>query len=172
MAAPAAAQKLAFRFRDVKGEVARMTVVVGGATPTAVEANAATLKGHLQAISNAHVSLVITDYTDAAYGTAATYQNVEDKAKLSWSLNGTIHRYQLPAPISTLFLADSETVDKSQGGMVNLLADFNSFVYAPDVAISGPFLTTGFLGGFRVRQPMHRRLNIYIKDPTETIPAE
>jgi hypothetical protein len=166
----AAAEQISYRFRDAKGNVARMTVVIGDTTPTTIHTDSGTLKTHLQAISNAHVSEVDTDYTDQAYGTAANYLDVEDKLVLSFNLNGVIHRFQVPAPITGVFLADQETADSTVAALASVITDFQTFVYARDTAISGPMGT--FLGGIRIRRKLHRKLTIRNKNPALTGPGE
>jgi hypothetical protein len=166
---PAALQLISYRFRDAKGNVARMSVVIGDATPTAVEADAATLKGHLQAVSNAHVSIVLTDYTDQAYGTAANYLDVEDKAVMTFLADGQLHRFQVPAPILGIFLADQETVDPANAAVVALAGDFTTFVYTRGVT---PSLMSSFIGGTRARRKLHRKLTIRVKNPALTGPGE
>jgi hypothetical protein len=170
MAAPAILNQFSYAFRDAKGQVATMRVRIGGATEAAVTASAATLKGHLAAVTNASVRSVQEDPPVVVYGTAATYQDVEDKVEMVWQQpsTGAIHRYKIPAPLTAIFLADGETPNPGNAAYAAVITDFGTFVY-------GTILDTGplqYLGGIRTRSRFQRRANLLTKDPTLTNPEE
>ncbi len=165
---PADLAEYAYRFRDAKGMTARMLVVIGDASAAALDVDAGTLKTSLAAVSNANVAIVSRDYDLFAYGTAADYRDVEDKAVLTFvAADASLHRFQLPAPKTAIFLADGETVDAANAAIVTLVGNFTSFVYSKPGSLMGTFL-----GGIRIRRKLHRRFNIYTKNPALTGPGE
>lgn len=162
MAAPAASLRISFIFRDAKGQIGRMRVLIGGATNAAVLTSAGTLTTDLQAATNAHVSTNVDSAASHVYGTNAEFPNVEDKAQLVFAdTTGNLHRYQLPAPLLACFATDGETVVNS-GVMATVIGDFQSFVYGHNSDV-GPL---AYIGGIRQRRRMQRRFNIFTKDPT------
>jgi len=170
MAAPVVAQMCSFGFRDAKGNVTRTRVLIGGATIAAVQANVGTLRGHLAAISNAHVyNITYATGNDFTYGTAATYLDVEDKMVLTfYDVNTKLHRFQFGAPISAKFLADQETVNGSDTDVAAVITDFQTFCYG-STADTSPLTV---IGGVRRRNRMHRRFTLLTKNPSLTGPGE
>lgn len=161
---PAALQKVSFTFRDAKNQTARMTFIIGDTTPTTIYADAATLKGHLQALSNAHVQIVATDYTDTTTGTAAVYGSVEDKAVFTFQdADGVLHRWKVPAPKTAIFQADGETVDFSVTAVNDFKTDMLAFIYDQD----GVQITSS-VGGTRARVKAQRRFNVRTRNPALT----
>jgi|SRR5882672_4655982 len=78
---------------------------------------------------------------------AAVYEAVADYALLQWvCVDGTIVSLKLPAPLSSIFLADGQTVDVANAGVVTL-----------DAAVVGSLLSASgsaaaaLLGGTRRR---------------------
>jgi len=161
---PAAVQKVAFSFRDAKNQVARMVFFIGDTTPTTVYADAATLKGHLQALTNATVSIVATDFTVTTSGTAAVYGSVEDKAVFTFQdSDAVLHRWKVPAPKSAIFQADGETVDFGNADVAAFVTDMTTFIYDQDqVKISAS------VGGTRARVKAIRRFNVRTRNPALT----
>lgn len=108
------------------------------------------------------------------YGTQATFGSIEDKANFTLvDQAGLIHHYQIPAPKSAIFLADQETVNIAQTDVAAFIA------YILSVGPNGEFISTkggeafgSVVGGIRIRRKIHRRINIFTKNPTETGPAE
>jgi len=170
MAAPVAAAFTAWGFRDAKGNTVRLRCLVGTATSAGLITQQGNLGPLLQACSNAHVYAITTaDAPDRAYGTSAEYNTVEDKAQLTFvGVDGSLHRYQVAAPISGAFLADQETVNPANTAIAALVTFFQTYVYGR-AADTSPLT---YIGGSRVRRRQHRRLNIFVKDPTLTEPAE
>lgn len=136
--------KAVMSFRDVQGQVGKVTAYVAAA------ANATALDAAIATASNAGPAgfdvLAITP--QAIAGTAATYENVEDKAQLVFkAADGSTHRYQIPAPVSSLFLADQETVNSANA----LITAFTTNAQSAQ----GSALTT-FVGGKRIRRRSKR----------------
>jgi hypothetical protein len=168
----ATTRQVSYGFRDAKNNTARLTVIIGGATDALIDLFiTGPLLVHLQAVSNATVYPVqdANKLSKRIIGTAANYQNVEDKAVLTFTDQiGGMHRYQIAAPKTAVFKADQETVDAVQADMALLLADFQSNVvgFFDDI---GPLL---YVGGTRIRRKQHRKVNIFTRDPTLSEPAE
>lgn len=162
MAAPASARKYSWTFRDDKGQTARMRALLGGASIAAIDADANTFDTHLQAVSNAFVSRVDSPTINHTYGTNADYETVEDKAQLTFTdPDGLLHRFQVAAPKSAIFLSDGETVDPANSDIVALVGDFGSFVYGRSTDVS-PLV---FVGGVRIRRKLKRKFNIFTLTP-------
>lgn len=169
MAAPVSAFKFGYAFRDAKGQVGKMTVIIGDATNSAVLVDATTLFTALSAVSNANVRETISPDSVITYGGAGQFQSVEDKMQLVFQgPTGRIHRYQVPAPKASGFLADLETVNSADTNVASLLTAFTTFVYGRDTD-TAPLV---YVGGIRLRRRFIRRFNIITKNPAETGPGE
>jgi hypothetical protein len=119
---------------------------------------------------------------EVPYGSSGNYDDAEDSAVLSFATaNGTVGRISIPAPKSAIFLADLMTVNPAQTDVAAFVTAVTSgAVLDPvsSVTISGWYGSTKsgayyatLLGGLRVRRRTRRKMNIWIKDPTVTIPA-
>lgn len=160
MAAPAAALRLALRFRDAKGNVSRMSFLYGDATGAAILTDQDTLKGHLAAITNCSVQEVSGPLRTVVYGTNAEFPTVEDKAVLVFSdTQGSRHSFQVPAPKTSVFESDGETVNSANAGVAAVITDINTFVYGFQTD-TAPLVYTG---GYRLRRKTHRKVNINVK---------
>jgi len=170
MAAPVAALKLGYNFRDAKGFIRRMRFIIGAASNAAVLTDAAALTVLLQNVSNAHV-FQTADAHKGVYtlGTAATYLDAEDKMVLVFNdPDGGLHRYQVPAPKSAGFLADQETVNSAQTDVAALITAFGTYIYG-DQLDTAPLV---YLGGSRQRRKQSRKFNIITRDPSLANPGE
>jgi len=159
-------------FRDAKGNTSRMSFFVDGATAALQATAAVAVITPLQALSNAIISSTSGPATgvptEVVYGTAADYQSVEDKAIMTFQTStGDIHRFQVPAPLASIFLADGETVDPAN----TLVVAYNSAVNANVTDRHGSLLAFG-ANGTRIRRKMHRRFNIFTKNPSLSGPGE
>jgi hypothetical protein len=145
-----------------------MRVLLGGATTAAIQASTATLNGALAAMSNATCSnLTFEQFPGHTRGTASNYQDVEDKAVLTFlDPAGAIHSYQIACPKTATFLADQETVNAAETNTAAVIAVFTTVAYGRYTDLSP--LT--FVGGVRKRHKMRRRANIFTLDPSLTIP--
>jgi len=170
MAIPAVLNNFSYAFRDAKGQVATMRVKIGGATEAAVTTSAGTLKTDLAAMSNASVRCVQLSQPVVVRGTAAVYQDVEDKVMMMFQnpSTGSIHRYRVPAPLAAIFAADGETPLLTNALYNAVKVDIEAFCYGS--AIDGSPLQ--YLGGIRERTKFQRRSNTIELDPTLSIPAE
>jgi hypothetical protein len=169
MAAPVFAQWYSYSFRDAKGQVARMRVLIGGASAGAVETASQGFKTEIQATTNAFVWLPNQDGPLRTYGTAANYQDVEDKMILTFhDPAGYLHRYQVAAPLLTDFLTDQETVNSADANVSSLLGAFAGNIYGRPTDTAALV----YIGGVRIRRKLIRRFNILTLNPAETGPGE
>lgn len=116
------------------------------------------------------------------FNSTGDYFSVEDKMTLNFiTATGAIHRVQIPAPLRSLFLADQETVDKLNVTTSQFVADVLQATYnaiAPRAAILRPacdrdgVVLVKFIGGFRLRRKMQRKVNIYTLSANLDEPAE
>lgn len=158
MAAPASILSLGFTFRDSKGLTGHMRMLIGGASVAAIFTAYNSLQTALQAVSNAFVHQNSAPDKNYTYGTSARYDTIEDKAALTFRDEwGALHRYQIPAPISTIFLADQETVNMANADVATLVGLFQSNVYAHSTA-TAPLVG---VGGIRQRRKMQRKANLF-----------
>jgi hypothetical protein len=163
----------AFTYRDDKGNTARVSVFVTDSTMALAATDMSNLSGLITPLTNAVLSTAKGPFTTVpaavGYGANAEYEACEDKAVMTFvTTTGALHRYQIPAPKSALFLADGETIDPAQADV----AAFVTGVVANKVSSRDGALITAFIGGVRARRKMNRRLNIYTKNPQLTTPAE
>lgn len=170
MAAPVATLPVTFSFRDSKGQIAKLRVIVGAATVSAAYTNIVALGALVAATTNASVySNLDSNRNDKiTYGTTASYPDVEDKAVMTYrDAVGQFHRFQIAAPKAVSFLTDGETVDSTETNIAALNTAFNTYVYG--------FLTDTapltFVGGTRVRRKAIRRFNIWTRNPALSGPG-
>lgn len=108
------------------------------------------------------------------YGSAAQFQNAEDKARLIFvTATGVKVRFEVPAPKQSLFLADLETVDPANADLMTFIST------ATSVSANGNFASTrggqaivSFVAGQRIRRPFQRKTTIWTLTPDETGPEE
>lgn len=169
------ARPVSFIFRDSKGQTARTKLWLA-TTAANFEPQVASLVTLFQALTNANVTSSIDNAAPVVYGTTAVYETVEDKGILTFqgATNGGLHRFSVPAPKAitaggALFLADGETVDPSNAEFIALKA---VLISVSVVARTGEQLT--YVGGFRARRKLQRRMNVFTLSPTLTAgePAE
>lgn len=108
------------------------------------------------------------------YGAVQTYEDVEDKARLTYSdANGRLHSIQVPAPIGTgagnIFLADGESVASAK--VAALTAAVTTAVGSAIIGFHGVAWTT-YVGGVRARRKLRRKLSIYSKSANLDEPGE
>lgn len=160
-------------WRDAKGHTSRVSFYVASTgTVTSEQLAANTVVNSIIPLTNASLQSRKGPGTSVAgvvtYGTNAEFPSIEDKAVFTFAdANGGLHRFQIPAPLLAIFLADGETVDLSNTNVVT----FTSAVIANAVTRQG--VAIGFIvGGTRLRRKQQRKLNIFILDPALTGPAE
>jgi hypothetical protein len=160
-------------YRDAKGNTARVSYYVASSGTQATQATAAAaVSTSITALSNAVLQAAIGPATsvrqEVVYGTNSEFPTVEDKAVFTFqTADGAIHRFQIPAPQSAIFLSDGETVDPANTAVVT----FTSAVIANCVDVHGTVIGFGAFGT-RIRRKMHRKLNIFIKNPALSGPGE
>ena len=161
-------------WRDVKGNTARVSYYVssGGTQITQAAAAAAVLTA-IGAITNCAFQSASGPSTSFAQPVAfpsptTPFQSVEDKAVFTFQdAAGAYHRYAIPAPLLSIFLADEETVDDSN-------ADVIAFNTAMITNVKNSFgdALIDFNGAIRTRRKLHRKLNINVRDPSLSGPGE
>lgn len=161
-------------YRDAKGNTARVSFFVANTgTLTSQSAAASAVITAMDPLTNAARQSNTGPATEGAqevvYGTNANYGSVEDKAVFVFqSATGAIHRFQIPAPVAAIFLPDGETIDPGNA----LVGAFATAVTANATSRAGDPITFGSGLGTRIRRKMHRRLTIFVKDPSLNEPAE
>lgn len=170
-----------FVYRDAKGETSTLRFYIdegGTGDADAVQVFAVSLRNAISALTNAALQSangVLTEYGVAQYGSHSTggaYEAIEEKAVMSFQDNsGQLHRWQIPAPLIALFLADKVTIDPTN----SLVTTFNNLITqaAPAVHVVSrqDIGMANFMGGLFAARKLHRRLNIYTLTPPLT-PAE
>lgn len=160
-------------WRDAKGNTVRVSYFVASTGTAITQATAAqnvinTIVPLTNATGAGAIGPLTVPRTEVVYGTNSPYPNVEDKANFTFQdANGSIHRFQVPAPKDTIFLADGETVDPANTDVVAFVAA----VIANCVTAEGNAIAFG-ANGTRIRRKMHRKFNIFTKDPALTGPGE
>jgi len=159
-------------YRDAKGQTSVMKFFVVAASAAVALTDAQAIVAALTALTNAAQGNAKGAYTTSpstnVYGTNATYETVEDKAMLTYQTStGQNHRYMVPAPLAAIFLADSETVDPSNGLVTALSA-----AMVGKAASGDGVLIASYVGGIRIRRKLKRKYNIYTLNPAETGPGE
>lgn len=173
-------------YRDARGQLGRTSFFLDSRNTPIEGYTAQFIANDISALSNAAFQSAKGPWTsDAAavvYGTTEEFPDVEDKAILTFSTaTGALHKISVPAPVSTMFYVDGETVDIEDPAVQQLVADvtFTTYMGTPPttgvayalVSRDGNPLTM-FIGGQRVRRRFQRKLTIYTKDPTESEPDE
>jgi hypothetical protein len=160
-------------YRDIKGFTAGMRYhVASGGTAITQQTAAIAVATAAVACSNAALEIAHGPNTSNAqppvFGTAAQYIGVHMKAVYTFrAADGTLHRFQIPAPHIAIFEVDQQTVDAAQADS----AAFITAVLANVVTANGSALTS-FAGGQYRSRPQSRKLNINIKVPELDEPAE
>jgi hypothetical protein len=128
--------------------------------------------GFVNALSDA--TFVQTGYLiqDVVYGASGNFDDAEDSAVLNFqTVNGGLAKISVPAPKSTIFLADNQTIDPANASVsaftVALIGGTNGFFGATK---TGAVMNL-FVGGLRVRRRTRRKLNIFVKNPQLSTPG-
>lgn len=146
-------------FRDAKNQTSSMRFYLVGAPNTDAELTA--IEAAAQAISNAHASSRVNPTGPLVSGSAAVYEDVEDKAEIVFTdANGVLHRYELPAPIAGIFQADGETVDFSNANVGAFAAAMVGHACGRDGVTC-----SAAVGGFRLRRRAVRKFNVFTRNP-------
>lgn len=166
-------------YRDDKGQTATMKFYVSAATAalalTAAQAIVDALDDLTNCANNGARGAYTSSPTANAYGTNAEYETVEDKAQLTFqTASGALHRYQIPAPLASIFEADGETVKTPDAGgdAQQILLDTLVTAMVGDAASRDGVLLSSYIGGIRLRRRFRRRFNIFTLNPELTGPGE
>ena len=176
------AARQSYGFRDAKGNTSRVNffVLYDGATFADGESAAGGVRAALVALTNA--ALISRRGLDGnfqnsnVFGATANYVDVEDKANLTLiATDGTFHHMQIPAPLSTIFTADGETVDQANSLVVALVTALSATTGSSGARIGSqslsPFPAKCLVGGKRLRRKLHRRETIFTKSAKLDEPA-
>lgn len=173
MAVPISLERMGFR--DAKGQTAVVKTWIAGAADANAQrtaANAVTVA--VSNISNCNVISLRGPYDlgplPIVYGVSGEFDNALDKLMYAFAdANGALHRFQIPAPLAAVFLADKQTADQSNALIIALNTAFVTNV----VGRQGQPLTT-VIGGVRIRRKYPRRPGMLVKDPllTTGVPEE
>jgi hypothetical protein len=116
------------------------------------------------------------------FNSSGDYLTVEDKAVFVFaSATGSLHRFQLAAPLASIFMADSVTVDTTQAVVKQFIADITATAFGgtnPNVLIlraacdQDSNILKSYVGGYRARRKMQRRFSIFTQNPALTGPGE
>lgn len=169
-------------YRDAKGNTARVSFYLddnGGdnnSDATLVES----IITAINAISNAayqSASGAVSHFGVVQYGASAVeYQPIQTKAVLTYQdVAGGLHRLQIPSPKSTIFLADLETVNPANAGIIAL----NALMASTTVPSTGTafvssrsgLLISNYMGGVLKSTKLRRKLTTFVLTPTLT-PSE
>lgn len=128
--------------------------------------------GQVNALSDA--TFVQTGYLvqDVVYGASGSFDDAEDSAVFAYqTVNGGLAKISIPAPKSSIFLADNQTIDPANASVLafntSLVGGVNGFFGATK---SGGVMNL-FIAGLRVRRPTRRKLNIFVKNPQLSTPG-
>lgn len=171
--------------RTIKGWVVkvRICITVTPSTyadptfPTAMFGFNSTMATLINALSDATFTpLGTVAITENVYGASGQTDNAEDVATFYFtSVEGITSKVSIPAPKDSIFLADNMTVDPGNSDVAAFVAEmlapagFTAGTAKASTKAGSPF--SAFLGGLRVRRKTRRRLNIWVKDPTLTLPG-
>lgn len=176
-------------YRDNSGNTSRVGFWIGldpaVGTATDIAQTAAAVRDAITACTNAKL-VGVSGYFDVVpdpsqYGSAAQYNNVEDKARLQFNSASRL-RYttlSIPAPKLSDFFSggagtggDEETVNPADANITALVAALQTVIggAAPTV---GPVndVFHNLIVGKLIRRKAHRKIGRWTKDPTGTIPA-
>jgi hypothetical protein len=191
--------KSVLTYRDVKGQTARFSfyenvaastgtpiddaltlldavmIAVGGAGGVGGGQTNSMTNAALQAISGVNGVGQISPTYGLQLVSTVGYQECVDKAVFVFSTQGgTIHRYEIPAPVGGIFESDLQTVNPTagSGGTPHLVAAFTAAMLA---TVNGSFISdrngnqlTQFLGGYWRGRKIPKRMNILLRTPALT----
>lgn len=177
------ARPQSYTFRDNKQQTARVNMFIlntGALTATQLQTNAGNILNDLQGLSNAVLESAKGPFTSVPVavtaGAAATYETVEDKAQFVFTTaTGILHRYDVPAPLAAIFLADGETVDFTNSLVKQFVADMINATFSGTAVSAGQTAgacsrnaeaLSGAVGGIRIRKRLQRKFNIYTRAPS------
>lgn len=154
-----------YTLRDSKNQVAVQRLYADtDIEGSSLAAAAAAVAAAAAAASNGHLD----GYTGAAAtapvaGTAATYNDVEDKCVVVLqTASGALHHFEIPAPKASCFLDDQETLKGDGPGQA-----YGSAIIAHCATRDGISFAS-VVGGNRARVKLQRRFNVRTRNPALT----
>jgi hypothetical protein len=164
-----AVYKTVMGFRDVKGKLGYTTFWTNAISLAAARLIADTTAAAFAALSYANQETVNgaskVQVVNIQRGANNPYKNIEDQVELVFSDDrGGFHRYRLGAAKSTLFQADTVTVDPTNAGILALRAAIEN----TGICGKGGINLMTFIGGRRVRAKTKRAFNTVTLDPLLT----
>lgn len=109
-----------------------------------------------------------------AYGSPSLFDSVTDKLISTFiDAAGQLHRFSVPSPKSTLFLADGLTVDPANTDYVAYVNVITNFAANPGfVSTRGGLAFSSWGGGLRTKRANRKRMTVFTKDGNLTGRAE
>lgn len=152
--------------RDSKNQTSTMRWFSGGAGAAGdLETEAAAVAAAIAAASNAHLDSFTGSAVAApvAGGTVGRFIDIEDKCVVVvQTTSGALHRFSIPAPKDTCFLADGETMDGAGPGQAVGAALLTYGLSQDGVSF------TSIVGGYRDRVRTQRKFNVRTRDTALT----
>jgi hypothetical protein len=152
--------------RDAKNQTASVHFFCGGAGPTGdVGAEAGAVAAAIGAASNAHLESWTGSAVAASVAGSGTgrFIDAEDKCVVVLqTTSGAVHRFSIPAPKDTCFLADGETMDGAGPGQAVGAALLTYGASQDGVAFDS------VIGGYRTRSKTQRRFGVRTRNPVLT----
>ena len=174
-------QRSTFGYRDARGHLGRVGVYV--TWDNAVAGSEAAGAGLVNGVRNAITALTngaLATQTgllgripvSGVYGTAAQYLPAEDKLVLTMqAADGTLHRFNIPSPKVSAFLADQESASAAQiAALVTALTA--APITSSYISTAAGSVFTVSLGGIYRRARFQRKFTIYGKSANLDEPEE
>lgn len=167
-----------YTWRDAKGQTARTRFFVlnDGTTFADAESAAGAVRAAIAGLSNAALQGGNGFDSEAllpSYGTNAVYEDVEDKAVMTFlDDKGNVHRYQIPAPKTAIFTADGQTVDSANAAVVTYVTAMKATTGTAGIGSRSLRQLTVFVGGVRQRRKTIRKMSIFTLSAKLDEPAE
>lgn len=148
-------------YRDARGFVAPTRVYILATDLAEATTFGGVIVPAITGLTRGALQRVIGPYTTPetaiAWGGTDQYQSVYDKCVMLFSTaSGGRHQYEIPAPKSDLFLADSTTVDPGNG----LVTAYSAAMLANGAAGRDGDLLVRFIGGQLRRRRKPRKLTL------------
>jgi hypothetical protein len=145
-----ATNTLTLLWRDNKGKVGRMVLLVAAAVVDPSGGAIDAVRAVIAAVSKAYNYQASLSFSATVSDTGAlgVYADNEDKLQMRFKdEDGNVHSWLVPAPLDTCFLADGETVDVEDSGVDAYISAITTLAKTK----SGRDIVT-FLGGRRIRR--------------------
>jgi hypothetical protein len=141
---------LTMLWKDNKGKIGRMVLLVAAAAIDPSGGGIATVRAAIAAVVKAYNYQASLSFAATVSDTGAlgVYADNEDKVQMRFKdEDGETHSYLIPAPLASIFDADGETVNPANGAVDTFISAVTTNVKTK----SGRDIVT-FLGGRRMRR--------------------